>query len=794
MVPPNLRSELYNLWTLFWASGVSNPINAIEQIIFLIFLKRLEESDNTRINKATNEGATPRSIFAARVDCTLEHHSDDAEGEKIGECIGHHTSRWSYFFGTKDDGTYIISDAQRPQLMLEFVFPWLRVLEKTIEGIDAINKDYSGDTSGRLMQDAYFLLDINKQDTFKKVLEIIDGLITRSANYDLMGDIFEELLKEIDKSGMNGQFRTPRHIIRFMVELIAPQMGKRIVDPAAGTGGFLINTLLYWQKESTYEGVILEWDGTPHRLHPSQNYKDQLKNSALVGYDNDRTMARIGWMNLILHGIEQPQIKLQDSLSKRRSYEENEEFDYLFANPPFAGKPDKGDLHPNFNKKNTDKTELLFIWLALELLKEGGRAAIILPEGVLFGTSSSYVDLKRELLYKNYVEAIISLPQGIFLPYTGIKTSIIVFSKGPKQLQKDIDDKSIPLTKQVVFYEVRADGYSLDNRRTERRIPNDLPDGLEKISSSIENARNINNIQENYYFTPELKLERWRIVDKVVRNAFPHLQNYKNNHYAYRLNEIFPEISLDPREAETFVVQKQQLQFEKLLRAYLLRNVPEVYNKTRQAKKLNLKTKSAENIIKTVLKPLINFISITSNQLWTKNDSSIQKGRNLWKEIQIEVQATVTKEWVEWILQKDQNHVANEPSGEILAFLKWRNEIALILKEFFKLDGYDIWTRSEEVIPVSNSDARSIEQDEPHLWSAPVISYLKNQDGTDTETIDPSCIAGNAFNLSARLYKPLLSTREAEGNALDVINRIEELEQKIFQELKTLKELLETRS
>lgn len=255
---------------------------------------------------------------------------------------------------------------------------------------------------------------MNKEETLKKAVSLIDELFrqldTRSVNSDIMGDIFEYLLEEVKESGKNGQFRTPRHVIRFMVQLLKPELGKSILDPACGSGGFLLNSLLHWKAEHTDSEVLrLEWDGSPHDVRPvwPLGWKPDFNNS-LHGYDNDRTMVRIAWMNLILHDLDAPEVHQRDALSKRLSDEESGTYDYILANPPFTGSVDMGDLSvnrtrfPNLeNGKPANKSELLFVWLMIDLLKKGGRAAVIVPDGVLFGGTNAHGALRRQLLFKN---------------------------------------------------------------------------------------------------------------------------------------------------------------------------------------------------------------------------------------------------------------------------------------------------------------------------------------------------------------------------------------------------------
>ena len=317
MLSPQLRRKIHDLWSLFWSSGLSNPLVAIEQITYLLFIRQLESLDRARVE------AKKTSIYAKQ--------PNDPKDTDFEKC------RWSYI-------------RQNPSfpLLNDTVFPWLRSLEDRVGAAQNGNTTL-GRISGRL-SDAYFILDVNKTDTLKRAVSLIDELFrqldTRSVNSDIMGDVFEYLLEEVKESGKNGQFRTPRHVIRFMVQLLKPELGKTILDPACGSGGFLLNSLLQWKAQHTDKDVLrLEWDGTPHDILPVWPDGRQFDFSSLFrGYDNDRTMVRIAWMNLILHELETPEIHQLDSLSKRLDDAESGTYDYILANPPFTGSVDEGDL------------------------------------------------------------------------------------------------------------------------------------------------------------------------------------------------------------------------------------------------------------------------------------------------------------------------------------------------------------------------------------------------------------------------------------------------------------------
>lgn len=509
MLSPKLRSKVYSLWTKFWASGMTNPLTSIEQITYLIFLKQLETLDQERLESGLLSLYGPRDFNS--VKCTLPHHPDDNYDEENGVCRGHGTCKWTS-----------IKQYSDPLHLRDYVFPWLRELDVTLQKLSS-NSDNLRSTT-RYMEDAFFQLPQEKEKTLHSAIETIDelfrGVGSRSANADLMGDIFEHMLERIQTSGQNGQFRTPRHIIRFMIELLDPELGSRILDPAAGTAGYLINSIQHVrQKLPQTNGVVYEWDGSPHRLSvPTTEQTSQyFTGNHFVGFDMDRTMVRIGWMNMVLHGIENPAIERRDTLSKSMPDAESGQYDYILANPPYSGNIDMGDVHhhrfprhPNRKKDPktgivepiTDRTELLFVWLILDLLKDGGRAAVVVPEGLLFGSTIAHIALRRQLLLDHKLEAVVSLPAGLFEPYSGVKTSIILFEKCAAKRQTT----DPPRTEEVWFYEITADGYTLDKQRTEQPTSdNDLWDALHKWQSRDSDPKT--------YYQPDLTSVRWRLID-----------------------------------------------------------------------------------------------------------------------------------------------------------------------------------------------------------------------------------------------------------------------------------------
>ena len=424
-------TDIQKLWDAFWSGGISNPLTAIEQITYLVFLKRLEDLDNLAVRQATRRASIYDQAYSVG---GTSYPGDDFRWSNISQRTG-------------DD---LFTHMRGP------VFEWMKEMD---------------DADQERMRDAVFL--IPNVNLLTRAMKTIDGLFVTERNQDTLGDIYENLLKEIAVAGKNGQFRTPRHIIRAMCDLVDPQYGESICDPACGTGGFLVNAYQHILKSHTSPDILrFAADGTPidaigDRLTPDQH--EALRSNHLHGFDFDRTMVRLGWMNLIQHGLESPDIRYADTLGSifnERVAEGGdlcESFDIVLANPPFTGSIDKSDVGPTLKPLDSTKTELLFVELILQLLKPGGRAAVIVPEGVLFGSTKAHKALRRKLVEENELRAVISLPGGVFQPYTGVKTSIIVVQKGGR-------------TETVWFYDVAADGESLNAKRTPQPEKNDLWD------------------------------------------------------------------------------------------------------------------------------------------------------------------------------------------------------------------------------------------------------------------------------------------------------------------------------
>lgn len=404
MLTGSIRNQIDAIWNAFWTGGISNPLEVIEQITYLLFIKRLDELHTARERSATRLKKT----FTDRIF----PEGNDPKGRPYDDL------RWSHFKHFEAKEMFAI--------VSEHVFPFLRTL-----GGD-------GSTYAHHMKDARFT--IPTPALLSKVVDMLE--VVPMKERDVKGDIYEYMLGKIAAAGQNGQFRTPRHIIELMVELTAPTPGDVICDPACGTAGFLVATGEYLRERHP-------------EIFTNPKLREHFHHGMFHGFDFDNTMLRIGSMNMLLHGIENPNITYRDSLGQEHA-EEDEKYTLILANPPFAGSLDYESCAKDLLQVvKTKKTELLFLALFLRLLKPGGRAAVIVPDGVLFGSSKAHKTLRQILVEEQQLDAVISLPSGVFRPYAGVSTAILVFTK-----------TNSGGTDHVWFYDVEADGISLDDKRT----------------------------------------------------------------------------------------------------------------------------------------------------------------------------------------------------------------------------------------------------------------------------------------------------------------------------------------
>jgi len=417
MITGELKSQVDRVWDAFWSGGISNPLEVIEQITYLLFIRRLDDLQTLAENKANLTGQP------------IEHPIYRTGQENL---------RWSRF---KNEDPELMYDTVE-----NAVFPFLRNLGTQVGG--------DGSTYGEHMKDARFT--IPTPALLHKVVDMLDQIPL--TDRDTSGDLYEYLLSKIASAGVNGQFRTPRHIIQLMVDMTAPQPSDEICDPACGTAGFLVAAAEYLREH--HSDALLDAQQRHHFHH-----------SMFHGYDFDSTMLRIGSMNMLLHGIENPDIRYRDSLSEGAS-KDADKYTLILANPPFAGSLDYEATAKDLQRVvKTKKTELLFLALFLKLLKPGGRAAVIVPDGVLFGSTTAHKALRKALVEDQKLDAVVKLPAGVFRPYAGVSTAILFFTK-----------TNSGGTDNVWFYDVTADGFSLDDKRNPVAA-NDLPDVLTRWQS-----------------------------------------------------------------------------------------------------------------------------------------------------------------------------------------------------------------------------------------------------------------------------------------------------------------------
>lgn len=432
MITGELKNKIDGLWDVFAAGGLVNPLEVIEQITYLMFIRDLDDVDNKREKESTMLGLPYTSVFAEEV--------------KIGDrSIDGKQLKWSVFRDFPAGRMYTV--------MQEWVFPFIKNLHSDK------NSAYS-----KYMDDAIFKLPTPL--LLSKVVDSLDEIyeiMNKTQSTDVRGDVYEYLLNKIASAGRNGQFRTPRHIIRMMVEIADPKSDDVICDPACGTSGFLVSAAEYL-KETKKEEIFFDKDKKEHYM-----------NTMFNGFDMDRTMLRIGAMNMMTHGIENPFIEYRDSLSDQNA--DHDKYSLILANPPFKGSLDADAVSADLLKVcKTKKTELLFLALFLRMLKVGGRCACIVPDGVLFGSSKAHKDIRKHIVEDNMLEAVISMPSGVFKPYAGVSTAILVFTK-----------TNHGGTDNVWFYDMTADGYSLDDKRTPVN-ESDIPDIIQRFKNLDKEA------------------------------------------------------------------------------------------------------------------------------------------------------------------------------------------------------------------------------------------------------------------------------------------------------------------
>lgn len=489
MITGELKNKIDKIWETFWTGGITNPLDVIEQFTYLLFIKQLDEVETRREADAIILGFEPDRIFS----------EDEQE------------YRWSRFKNLGDaDIVY--------KLVQEKVFPFIKGLHSDKDSAYA-----------RYMGDAIF--KIPTPGLLSKIIDGIDGLNIQEAaeGGDSKGDLYEYLLSKVATAGTNGQFRTPRHIIKMMVEMVKPNPSDTIIDPAMGSAGFLCEAQLYLREH--HKDMLLDAE-----------LRNHFNNEMFYGNDMDTTMLRIGAMNMMLHGVENPNISYRDSLSEQNSDEEK--YSLVLANPPFKGSLDAESVSASLLKvTKTKKTELLFLALFLRILQKGGRAAVIVPDGVLFGSSKAHKQIRQELVDNNKLQAVISMPSGVFKPYAGVSTAILFFTK-----------TGAGGTDKVWFYDMKADGLSLDDKRQAVEA-NDIPD----IISRYENLSAEENRQrtEQSFMVP---------VEEIRDNGYD-LSINKYKEIVYEKVEYEPtSVILGKINALEAEIQQELAELQKMLK------------------------------------------------------------------------------------------------------------------------------------------------------------------------------------------------------------------------------------
>lgn len=477
MITGTIKNKIDKIWTDIWAGGITNPLTVIEQLTYLMFIRSLDEKELETEEFENMTGEQMPKIFP-------QSHS----GQSM---------RWSKF---KNNDPRQIYD-----VISQRVFPAIKNLKygrlpdftergELIEIEDIPEKDGENNTAfARYMSDAMFL--IPTPQVLQKIITGLEDLYEHDiAELDMQGDLYEYMLGKLATAGQNGQFRTPKHIREMMVELIQPTPDDTICDPACGTAGFLVSASEYIRRH--YEDIMTseQWE--------------HFSGAAFTGYDTDRTMLRISAMNLMLHSISNPDVDYKDSVSKQN--EISDKFSACLANPPFKGTVDAESINDNLKAvTNTKKTELLFLALFLRMLKKGGRCACIVPDGVLFGSSTAHKSIRKEIVENHQLRAVISMPSGVFKPYAGVSTAILVFTK-----------TGAGGTDKVWFYDMKADGFSLDDKRSEI-TENDIPDIIRRFHNLDQETERERT--EQSFFVPK---------QEIVDNGYDlSINKYKKTEY-----------------------------------------------------------------------------------------------------------------------------------------------------------------------------------------------------------------------------------------------------------------------
>ena len=498
MLTGELRNKIDRLWETFWTGGITNPLDVVEQMTYLMFIHDLDETDNLRAKESAMLGLPYESIFTGEV--------------RIGErMVAGEQLKWSRFHDFPAGKMYTVVQEQ--------VFPFIKGLHSDK---DSAYAKYIGDA----------IFKIPTPLMLEKIVTAMDEIyaqMEQAHSADVRGDIYEYLLSKIATAGVNGQFRTPRHIIRMMVELTDPKADDVICDPACGTAGFLVSAGEYL-KERRKEEIFF-----------NREKKDHYMNHMFHGFDMDRTMLRIGAMNMMTHGIDNPFIEYRDSLSDQNP--DRDKYSLILANPPFKGSLDADIVATDLLKLcKTKKTELLFLALFLKMLKVGGRCACIVPDGVLFGSSKAHKDIRREIVENNRLEAVISMPSGVFKPYAGVSTAVLVFTK-----------TGHGGTDQVWFYDMKADGFSLDDKRSAVK-ENDIPDIVKRFHD-LEGERDRKRTEQSFLVPKQEIVDNGYdlSINKYKQVEYKPVEYPPTSEILSELNALEQEISKGLKELEGMI-------------------------------------------------------------------------------------------------------------------------------------------------------------------------------------------------------------------------------------------------
>lgn len=464
MITGEMKNRVDSIWDTIWTGGITSPITVLEQITYLMFMKLLDDNQLKAEANANVLGVPlKRKVFQDGICVISENPRIETEYKNL---------RWSVFHNFEPGE--MLTNIQT------YVFPFIKTIG---EGKDT--------AFSRYMKDTVFLIP-----TAKVLAKVVDGIDAMDmSNKDIMGDVYEYLLGKIAAAGENGQFRTPRHIIDMMVQMMKPTLKDRILDPAMGSAGFLLSSTRYISEHQAQELMKTE---------NQKKYKEEL----FSGFDTDQSMLRIGAMNMMLHGVEDPNIRYQDSLSSENT--ERDAYSLIMANPPFTGSVFQEEISKDLLALcKTKKTELLFMALFIKMLKIGGRCASIVPDGVLFGSSTAHKALRKELVENQQLIAVISMPSGVFKPYAGVSTAVVVFTK----TNQGGTDK-------VWFYDMKADGFSLDDKRSPID-KNDIPDVIARFNNP--EAEQDRERTEQSFMVPK---------EEIIENGYDlSINKYKKTEY-----------------------------------------------------------------------------------------------------------------------------------------------------------------------------------------------------------------------------------------------------------------------